>query len=79
MERPTDLPQIDLEPHEHSSSYELKPMSRWWLLPPLGMILLALAVGGLTNEVTWGAALGGVILGFCLILAFPKYFLSRLD
>jgi hypothetical protein len=33
--------QIDLEPHEYSSSSELKPMIRWWLLP-LAITMLSL-------------------------------------
>jgi tellurite resistance protein TehA-like permease len=71
--------QIDQDARRHSHLYELKPASRWWLLPPLGLVFLSLVLGGFANPVTLGALVGGVGLGFGLILAFPKYWLSRLD
>ena len=37
------MPEIDLDPGEHSSSYEVKPMSRWWLTIPVALILIGAA------------------------------------
>lgn len=71
--------QIDLKPSEHSISYELKPMSRWWLTVPVGGTLLGAYVNGFSDPVTWGLVFVGALLMLSLLLVFPKYFLSRRD
>ena len=71
--------QIDQDERRHSHLYELKPVNRLWLLPPIGLALLGLGIGGFDNPSTLAALVGGVGIGFALILAFPKYWLSRLD
>ncbi len=72
-------PDIDLEPRRHSSSYELKPMSRWWLTVPVAMILLNAYLNGIASLYTWGLVFFGAMLMAFLILIFPRYFLSRRD
>lgn len=72
------MPQIDLEPRKHSSSYELRPMSRWWLVVAIAMCLLGAFVNGFWRAETWGLIFFGAILGFALILIFPRFWLSRI-
>lgn len=71
--------QIDQEPRRHSSSYELKPASRWWLVPAVAFCLLAIFNIGMTDWRGWSVLFFGVMLGFVLIFVFPKFWLSRLD
>jgi hypothetical protein len=71
--------QIDLEPRRHSSSYELKPMSRWWLLPPSAGVALAALANGAGNPVTWALAVFGALLMAAFVVVFPRYFLTRRD
>lgn len=71
--------QIDLEPRDHSSSYELKPMSRWWVLVAAALIIVAAYANGFTDPVTWALVVFGALLMLALLMAFPRYFLSRRD
>lgn len=71
--------QIDLEPRKHSHLYEIKPMSRWWLVLCLGGISLGVAVNGWDNFATWFLVLLGWMLGLATLLVFPKTWLSKLD
>jgi hypothetical protein len=73
------MPDIDLEPRRHSSSYELKPMSRWWLTVPIGGIFLGAYVNGFSNPTTWALVFVGALLMAFLVLVFPHYWLSRRD
>jgi hypothetical protein len=74
-----DLKQIDLEPRSHSSNYELKPMSRWWLAVPVAAILLNAYLNGFSSLYTWGLVFFGMLLMAFLVLIFPHYWLSRRD
>lgn len=71
--------EIDIEPRKHSSSYELKPWSRWWLLVPVVGVLLGAYVNGIASIYTWGLVFFGMMLMAFLILVFPHYWLSRRD
>lgn len=71
-------PEINLEPRDHSHLYELKPMSRWWLVVVLCLCALAAFVNGLEKVATWALLLFGAGLGFALILVFPRHWLSRI-
>lgn len=71
--------QIDLEPRKHSHLYELKPMSRWWLVVPVGGVILGAYVNGFQDPSTWALIFLGALLMALLILIFPRYFLSRRD
>lgn len=73
------MPQIDLKPRQHSSSYEIKPMSRWWLAVVIGAILLGTSVNGFFDWVSWSLIGIGMMAGFAVILVFPRTWLSRLD
>lgn len=73
------MQQIDLEPKKHSHLYEMKPISRWWLLLVAAMCLLALFNNGLTEWRSWALLFFGAMFGFALIFVFPRYWLSRLE
>jgi hypothetical protein len=73
------MPDLDLEPRKHSRSYELRPMSRWWLVLATGLVLVAAAANGLTNPTTWALLFVGALAMTLLILVFPHYWLSRRD
>lgn len=70
---------FDLEPQEVRERYDVKPMSRWWLVPPIGGILLALYVTGFDNVFSYGLVLFGMLLMAALVMAFPRHFLRRRD
>lgn len=72
------MKEIDLEPEEHSSSYELKPMSRWWLALATALLFLAAYNSGFTKWETWSSIGFGGLFVALLILCFPRAFLSRL-
>jgi len=71
------LKQVDLEPRRHSSRYELKPMSRWWLLPSGLLSALSAYLNGLDNVATWGLLFFGALFMLTLLMVFPGYWLSR--
>lgn len=71
--------EIDLEPKAHSHRFELKPMSRWWLVLVGALCLLALFNNGLADWRSWSLLGFGVMLGFAVIFVFPKTWLSRID
>lgn len=73
------MPDLDLEPRKHSSSYELRPMSRWWLLPSGALLCLNIYLNGVGNVQTWGLAFFGALFALTLVLVFPRYWLSRRD
>lgn len=73
------MPQIDLQPSKHSHLYELKPISRWWLLLVLALCALALFNIGFADWRGWAALFFGTMLGFALIFVFPRLWLSRLE
>lgn len=73
------MKQIDQGSRSHSSSYELKPMSRWWLTVPVSGILLGAYVNGFSDPVTWGLIFVGAMMMLALLFVFPRYFLSRRD
>jgi hypothetical protein len=70
--------QIDLEPRHHSSSYELRPMSRWWLVLALGLSAIPILLNGWQNVATWALLFCGWMIGFAMILTNPKRWLSKL-
>lgn len=73
------MQQIDLEPRQHSSSYELKPMSRWWLVLVLALSSLGIYVNGWDNPATWYLLMMGWGLGLATLLTNPAKWLSKID
>lgn len=71
--------QIDLEPRAHSHLYEVKPMSRWLLVPAFAFAALCIVANGISDPVSWGLALSGIFVGWTLVATNPKMWLSRLD
>jgi hypothetical protein len=71
------LKQVDLEPREHSSSYELKPMSRWLLIPPAAMLALGIWLNGVGKVETWSLVLFGGLFFSLLPMVFPRQLLKR--
>ena len=69
--------QIDLEPRQHSQLYEIKPMSRWLLVPAVGFLALALFVNGIDRYETWCLALFAGLFAGLLPMVFPRQLLSR--
>lgn len=70
--------EIDLEPHEHSSSYELKPESRWLFI---GSVVFALAMAlaaGFFEAATWAMFGSGALVSGSAIVCFPRTFLTKL-
>jgi hypothetical protein len=73
------MPDLDLEPRRHSHLYEVKPMSRWWLVIAASFAVLMVYLNGVGNLWSWGLLFSGVLLSWLVIAAFPKTFLSKLD
>jgi len=71
------MPEIDLEPRRHSSSYELKPESRWWLVASIALALLMTWAAGFFEATTWAVFLAGMIVAVNAVLCFPQFFLSK--
>ena len=71
--------QIDLEPRKHSHLYEIKPVSRWWLVLGLALSTLGIVANGWDNPVTWFLLFIGWILGLVTLLADPRFWLSKID
>jgi hypothetical protein len=72
------MPDLQIEPRKHSSLYELKPMSRWWLVLALVLSGLCVVGNGWSNPVTWALLFCGWMVGFAMILTNPKTWLSKL-
>lgn len=73
------MPEIDLKPDEVREHYDVKPMSRWWLVGAAALVGLQAYGNGIDRPATWGLVLFGVAFGFALILCFPRHFLRRRD
>lgn len=71
------MPEIDLEPRKHSHLYELKPMSRWWMVLMLVMSVVGIAGNGWNNPSTWFLLLNGWGLGLATLLTNPKKWLTK--
>lgn len=70
---------IDLEPRKHSHMYEIKPMSRWWFVFMLFLVLLSISANGLLNPISWSIAVVAGLAGMSVLLCFPRKWLSKLD
>lgn len=73
------MQQIDLDPRKHSSTYELKPMSRWWMVYMLALTGFATYVNGWDNAGTWFLLVTSWALGLATLLTNPQKWLSKLD
>lgn len=71
--------QIDLEPRKHSHLYEIKPMSRWWLVLCLALSGIAVAANGWDRAETWALLFMGWAIGLATLLIFPRTWLSKLS
>jgi hypothetical protein len=71
--------QIDQDERRHSHLYELKPMSRWYLVLVLALSGLGVYVNGWDSPVTWFLLLMGWGLGLATLLTNPKKWLSKID
>jgi hypothetical protein len=71
------MKQIDIEPRNHSSSYEIKPMSPWLLTPAIGMLALGIWLNGWNRAETWGLIVGSALFFGGLPMVFPKQLLSK--
>jgi hypothetical protein len=71
--------QIDQDDRRHSHLYELKPMSRWWLVVGLALSVLGVYVNGWDNPATWYLLMVGWGLGLATLLTNPRKWLSKLD
>ncbi len=71
------MPEIDLEPRRHSSSYELRPESRWWLVLVSVFALVMAWASGFFEARTWAMFVAGALVAASLLLSFPNYFLRR--
>ena len=71
------MPDLDLEPRRHSSSYELKPESRWWLVL-VGIFAAVMAwASGFFEATTWAMFVAGALVAGYAILCFPHILLKR--
>ena len=69
--------EIDIEPRDHSSLYEIKPMSPWLLAPAVGMLALGIWLNGWDRPTTWGLIIGAGFFFAGLPMVFPRQLLSR--
>lgn len=68
---------IDIEPRQHSSHYELKPMSRWWFVLAVVFTAVMAWASGPFESTTWAMfGAGGLVVGFA-VLCFPRFFLTK--
>lgn len=72
------MKQIDLEPREHSRSYELKPENRWGLVLAIIFALAMALAAGFFLATTWAMFLSGALVATFAILCFPKTFLTKI-
>lgn len=73
------MPDLDLEPRRHSHLYEVKPMSRWWLVVVVPIALVGAWLNGFGRVETWGLLFFGALIAWLVIAIFPHTFLSKLD
>lgn len=73
------MPDLDLEPHEVRERYDVKPVSKWWLVLSAALVSLQAYINGFDKFTTWGLILFGMGLMATLILVFPRHFLRRRD
>lgn len=71
--------QIDQDERRHSHLYELKPMSRWWLVFAGAFCLVLAYANGLDRPLTWILICSGCIFAAFAILVFPRYWLSKIN
>jgi len=72
-------PDIDIDNRQHSHLYELRPMSRWWLVLVLALCLVMAWVNGFEKPSTWALLLFGGALGVSWLLVFPRLNLTKRD
>lgn len=72
------MKEIDADPRSHSHLYEIKPMKRRWILPPIGLVVVGAYLGSLGSWelAALSSTLGGLGVGFGLLLCFPKEHLT---
>lgn len=68
---------IELGARQHSHLYELRPMSRWLLVPALVMLVLGIWLNGWDRVETWGLIFFGGMFFSLLPMVFPRQLLSR--
>ena len=68
---------IEADSRQHSHLYELRPMSRWLLVPPAAAIALGAWLNGFDRLETWGLVFFGGLFFSLLPMVFPKQLLSR--
>ena len=73
------MPQIEADPRHHSHLYELKPLSRWWLLAAAGIAVVLAFGNGWEKPITWALLLVGFLTGFAVLLVFPRFWLSKIN
>lgn len=71
------MPEIDLEPRKHSSAYEIKPESRWWLVAALVFAAVMALASGFFEARTWAMFAAGSLVTTYAVLCFPRIFLKR--
>ncbi|UYQ70962.1 hypothetical protein OF122_12930 [Pelagibacterium flavum] len=72
------MKQIDLEPHEHSSSYEMKPESRWLFIYSVAFALVMAAIAGFFAPATWAMFVSGAMVAGSAVACFPKFLLTKI-
>lgn len=71
--------QIEADPRSHSHLYELKPVSRWYLVAITPFLVLGVYLNGFFNVATWFLLFFGALFGFANILVFPHIHLKKMD
>lgn len=71
------MKQVDLEPREHSSSYELKPENRWWLVVVCVFAVAMAWASGFFEARTWAMFAAGALVSGYAILCFPHVLLKK--
>lgn len=69
--------QVDLDPRKHSHQYEIKPMSRRWLVAALAFAGSMALASGIFIATTWAMFFAGAIVTTFTVLCFPKTFLTK--
>jgi len=70
--------QIDLEPREHSSRYEIKPESRWLFAGSVVFAFVMALAAGFFQAATWAMFLSGAMVAGAAVSCFPKFLLTKL-